>query len=98
MVAVVSALVNWERRYVGLRESVGMACRSSDVIELSDEERAELAAMSGRLTAPFRAMQRARIVLYAAQASWMQQVAQVKAVAWELPSELGVPISRLLAG
>jgi len=43
-----------------------MACRSSDVIELSDEERAELEAMSGRSTAPFRTVQRARIVLYSA--------------------------------
>ncbi len=40
---------------------------SSDVIELTDEERSELEAIAGRLTAPFRTVQRARIVLYAAQ-------------------------------
>jgi transposase-like protein len=44
-----------------------MARRSSDVIELSDEEREELEAIANRLTAPFRTVQRARIVLYAAQ-------------------------------
>jgi transposase-like protein len=40
--------------------------RSSDPIELSDDERRELEAIAGRLTAPFRMVQRARIVLYAA--------------------------------
>ena len=44
-----------------------MARRSCDVIELTDEERGELEALAGRLTAPFRTVQRARIVLYAAQ-------------------------------
>jgi len=44
-----------------------MARHSSDVIELTDEERAELEAIAVRLTAPFRTVQRARIVLYAAQ-------------------------------
>ena len=44
-----------------------MARRSSDVIELTAEERGELEAIAGRLTAPFRTVQRARIVLYAAQ-------------------------------
>jgi transposase-like protein len=43
-----------------------MARRSSDVIELTDDERVELEAIGGRLTAPFRMVQRARIVLYAA--------------------------------
>ena len=114
-----------------------MARRSCDVIELTDEERGELEAIAGRLTAPFRTVQRARIVLYAAEgltnveiavrldttpevvAKWRrrfrldrleglkdkrarvaravfppEEVAQVKAVACELPSELGVPISR----
>jgi len=31
-----------------------MARRSCDVIELTDEERGELEALAGRLTAPFR--------------------------------------------
>lgn len=44
-----------------------MARHSSDVIELTDVERGELEAIAGRLTAPFRTVQRARIVLYAAQ-------------------------------
>jgi transposase-like protein len=44
-----------------------MARHSSVVIELTDEERGELEAIGGRLTAPFRTVQRARIVLYAAQ-------------------------------
>ena len=44
-----------------------MARQSSDVIELTEEERIELEAIAGRLTAPFRMVQRARIVLYAAQ-------------------------------
>ena len=44
-----------------------MARHSSDPIELSDEERSELETLAGRLTAPFRTVQRARIVLYAAQ-------------------------------
>ena len=48
-------------------EFVGVARHSSDVIELSDEERGELEGIAGRLTAPFRTVQRARIVLYAAQ-------------------------------
>ena len=47
-------------------ESVGMARRSSDVIELSEQEQIELEVIAGRLTAPFRMVQRARIVLYAA--------------------------------
>jgi DNA-directed RNA polymerase specialized sigma24 family protein len=41
--------------------------RSADPIELSEDERRELEAIAGRLTAPFRMVQRARIVLYAAQ-------------------------------
>jgi DNA-directed RNA polymerase specialized sigma24 family protein len=41
--------------------------RSADPIELSDEERRELEAVAGRLSASFRTVQRARIVLYAAQ-------------------------------
>jgi hypothetical protein len=44
-----------------------MARRSSDVIELTEEERIELDAIAGRLTAPIRTVERARIVLYAAQ-------------------------------
>jgi DNA-directed RNA polymerase specialized sigma24 family protein len=44
-----------------------MARHSSDVIELSEKERHELEAIAGRLTAAFRTVQRARIVLYAAQ-------------------------------
>jgi transposase-like protein len=44
-----------------------MARLSCDVIELTEEERAELEAIAGRLTAPFRTVQRARIVLYAAE-------------------------------
>ena len=44
-----------------------MARRSFDVIELTDEERGGLEAIAGRLTAPFRTVQRARIVLYAAE-------------------------------
>ena len=44
-----------------------MGRRSCDVIELTDEERGELEAIAGRLTAPFRMVQRARIVLYAAE-------------------------------
>ena len=55
------------RGYVAHVESVGMPRHSSDVIELTDEERGELEAIAGRLTAPFRTVQRARIVLYAEQ-------------------------------
>ena len=44
-----------------------MSRRSSDPIELSRDERCELEAIAARLTAPFRLVQRARIVLYAAQ-------------------------------
>ena len=44
----------------------GMARHSSDVIELTDEERMVLEAIAAKLTAPFRTVQRARIVLYAA--------------------------------
>jgi transposase-like protein len=67
VVAVVSSLVNFGVGDVAGGESVGMARHSSDVIELTDKERCELEAISGRLTAPFRMVQRARIVLYAAQ-------------------------------
>src|SRR3954462_4178915 len=45
----------------------GVSRRSSDPIELSEDERRALEAIAGRLTAPFRLVQRARIVLYAAQ-------------------------------
>src|SRR3954449_7868686 len=45
----------------------GVSRRSSDPIELSEDERRELEAIAGRLTAPFRTVQRARIVLYAAE-------------------------------
>src|SRR5947209_7480009 len=55
------------RSYVACDEIIGMARHSSDLIELSDDERSELEALAGRLTAPFRTVQRARIVLYAAQ-------------------------------
>ncbi len=41
--------------------------RSWDLIELTEQERGELEAVAGRLTAPFRTVQRARIVLYAAE-------------------------------
>jgi transposase-like protein len=41
--------------------------RSSDLIELTEHERRELEGIAGRLTAPFRTVQRARIVLYAAE-------------------------------
>ena len=112
--------------------------RSSDPIELTEDERRELEAIAGRLTAPFRTVQRARIVLYAAEgltnveiagrldtapevvAKWRRrfrqerldglqdraargspapfsprkQVAQVKAIACELPATHGVPLSR----
>jgi hypothetical protein len=44
-----------------------MARRSSDLIELTVEEQVELETIAGRLSAPFRTVQRARIVLYAAQ-------------------------------
>lgn len=44
-----------------------MSRHSADVIELTAGERAELDVLAGRLTAPFREVQRARIVLYAAQ-------------------------------
>jgi DNA-directed RNA polymerase specialized sigma24 family protein len=50
-----------------LVELAGVSRPSSDPIELSEDERRELEAISGRLTAPFRMVQRARIVLYAAQ-------------------------------
>jgi transposase-like protein len=52
-----------------------MARRSSDVIELTEEEQLELEAIAGRLTAPFRTVQRARIVLYAAQGSTNVEIA-----------------------
>ena len=45
----------------------GVSRRSSDPIELSEDERRELEAIAGRLTAAFRTVQRARIVLYAAE-------------------------------
>jgi transposase-like protein len=48
-------------------EPGGVSRRSSDPIELSEDERRELEAIAGRLTAPFRTVQRARIVLYAAE-------------------------------
>ncbi len=41
--------------------------RSLDLIELTERERGELEAVAGRLTAPFRTVQRARMVLYAAE-------------------------------
>jgi len=44
----------------------GMARVAHHKIELSEQERGELEAIAGRLTAPFREVQRARIVLYAA--------------------------------
>jgi DNA-directed RNA polymerase specialized sigma24 family protein len=55
------------RGYVAFGESGDIARRSSDVIELAEEERIELEVIAGRLSAPFRTVQRARIVLYAAQ-------------------------------
>jgi transposase len=125
------------QEYVAVVELGGVSRRSSDPIELSEDERRELEAIAGRLMAPFRMVQRARIVLYAAQgltnveiarrldtapevvAKWRrrfrlerleglqdrarsgrprrfspQEVAQVKAVACELPREAGVPLSR----
>jgi hypothetical protein len=54
------------RSYVERVELGGVSRRSSDPIELSAQERRELEAIAGRLTAPFRTVQRARIVLYAA--------------------------------
>src|SRR4051812_40929009 len=45
----------------------GVSRRSGDPIELTEDERRELEAIAGRLTAPFRTVQRARIVLYAAE-------------------------------
>jgi hypothetical protein len=45
----------------------GVSRRSSDPIELTEDERRALEAIAGRLTAPFRTVQRARIVLYAAE-------------------------------
>src|SRR3954468_16703041 len=45
----------------------GVSRRSADPIELCAQERRELEAIAGRLTAPFRTVQRARIVLYAAE-------------------------------
>jgi transposase-like protein len=50
-----------------LVELRGVSRRSLDPIELTEHERRELEAVAGRLTAPFRMVQRARIVLYAAQ-------------------------------
>ncbi|MGI8801534.1 MAG: helix-turn-helix domain-containing protein [Solirubrobacteraceae bacterium] len=44
-------------------------------IVLSGEERRELEARSGRLTAPFREVQRARIVLYAADGLLNREIA-----------------------
>ena len=44
-----------------------MSRRSSDPIELTDHERRELEGIAGRLTAPFRTVQRAKLVLYAAE-------------------------------
>ncbi len=43
-----------------------MPALSAHQIELNDEERAELERVAGLLKAPFRDVQRARIVLYAA--------------------------------
>ncbi|MGZ6640092.1 MAG: hypothetical protein ACXVII_45740 [Solirubrobacteraceae bacterium] len=37
------------------------------MIELSDEERAELERRAGTVTLPFRTVQRARMILYAAE-------------------------------
>jgi CRP-like cAMP-binding protein len=74
------------RGYVAFGGSVVVARHSSDVIELSDQERDELETIAGRLTAPFRAVQRARIVLYAAQgltnveiAAWLDTAPEVVA-------------------
>ena len=47
-------------------ELEGVSRRSLDLIELTADERRELEAVAARLTAPFRTVQRARIVLYAA--------------------------------
>jgi hypothetical protein len=44
-------------------------------IELTEQERAELEALAGRLTAPFRQVQRARIVLYAADGLQNKEIA-----------------------
>jgi DNA-binding transcriptional regulator YiaG len=41
--------------------------RSAHQIELSDEERSKLERTAGLLKAPFREVQRARIILYAAE-------------------------------
>ncbi len=46
---------------------MGMPRKSTDVIKLTADERAVLERIATRLTAPFREVQRARIVLYAAE-------------------------------
>jgi DNA-binding CsgD family transcriptional regulator len=58
-----------------LVELGGVSRRSADPIELSEDERRELEAIAGRLTAPFRMVQRARIVLYAAEGMTNVQIA-----------------------
>lgn len=54
---------------------VGMGRVSSDQIELTESERAALEAAAGRLTGAFRDVQRARIVLYAADGLSNVQIA-----------------------
>ncbi len=71
------------RKFVRVCEGVmasGAKCavmprRSADVIELTVEERGALDVIAGRLTAPFREVQRARIVLYAAEGLQNKEIA-----------------------
>jgi len=63
------------RGYVPCSESGYVPRRAYHRIELSDEQGAELVAIAGRLTAPFREVQRARIVLYAAEGLLNKEIA-----------------------
>jgi Winged helix-turn helix len=52
-----------------------VARRSRYQIELSDEERVELDRRAGSLTLPFRVVQRARLILYAADGMIDKEIA-----------------------
>ncbi len=43
---------------------------------LSDDERAELEALAGRLKAPYREVQRAKLIIYAAEGQTNVEIAQ----------------------
>src|SRR6266498_4000746 len=83
-----------------------MPRKSPYIIELSGQEREVLEAQACRYTLPYRDVVRAKIVLMAAAGLDNDQIGarldtppevviEVKAIACELPSRLGLPLSRL---